>query len=240
MEDEELKNPPPPSAEHVARRAVILSAVSYRGFLEGDRLNPKGAAVLAQNSRDWLNSLGIDKDLNTWERQILDAPFGSLSERDCIDASWLSEAVVVMAWALQRAELPRFDEPCDPAESANSLGFLLPKRGTVLNRPKLRKAAIMGEYNEVIYNVHWRVRDFSLYQRSYDFEALARKAWGEPVLRHGLVIAEKDLCVNGTSISRADEGDLHRLMSITQERHRASNWMIGYASENFYDVTTDT
>lgn len=132
------------------------------------------------------------------------------------------------------------EEQCDPAGAANSLGFLQPTDSTVLSRPELRLAEDLREYNEFIYNLHWRVRDFSLNRRSYDFESLARKAWGEPVQRHGLVLQERDLCVGGVPISRTEEPAWRTLASITQERHRASNWLIGYASEDFYEVSTDT
>jgi hypothetical protein len=75
---------------------------------------------------------------------------------------------------------------------------------------------------------------------SYDFESLARKAWGEPVLRFGLKLNEKDIQIGGQPLFKAPENIWRTLASIAQERHRASNWLIGYASENFYEVTTDT
>ena len=146
----------------------------------------------------------------------------------------------MLTWSLGKTELPGFGEQCDPANAANSLGFLQPTNATVLKEPELRSPDDLHEYNEFIYNLHWRVRDFSLNKRSYDFESLARKAWGEPVLRHGLVLCERDLCVGGVPISRAEERVCRTLASITQERHRASNWLSGYASEDFYEVTTDT
>lgn len=240
MEDDQFSEPPPPSADKVARRAIVLSVVSCRGFVEGDRGNPKAGADLAKRSYEWLRAIALDEEASDWERQVLTSPFGSLADRDRINASWLSEAVTVLAWSLGRIEMPGFNEQCDPANAANSLGFLQPTASTVLTRPQLRPSEDLKEYNEFIYNLHWRVRDFSLNKRSYDFESLARKAWGEPILRHGLVIEERDLCVGGVPISRAAEGDWRTLASITQERHRASNWLIGYASEDFYEVTTDT
>jgi hypothetical protein len=239
MEDEDIQDPPPPSADKVARRAIVLSVVSCRGVVEGDRENP-GAADLAKRSCDWLMGLGLEGELSDWERRVLNSPFGSLSDRDSFDASWLSEATCVLAWALGRGDLPGYEEQCDPAAAANSLGFLDARENTALHQPNLREPTALREYNEFIYNLHWRVRDFSLRPGSYDFESLARKAWGEPVLRHGLKIAAKDLCVDGVSIAFATDEARQQLASITQERHRASNWLIGYASEDFYEVTTDT
>jgi hypothetical protein len=240
MEDEEFNEPPPPSAETVARRAIVLSVVACRGIVEGDRANVQGASDLAKRAYDWLRAVGLDEELSAWELRVLESTFGQLSDRDRINASWLSEAVVVLAWSLGKFELPGFAEQCDPAGAANSLGFLQPTNATVLKEPQLRSSDDLREYNEFIYNLHWRVRDFSLNKRSYDFESLARKAWGEPVLRHGLVLSERDICVKGVPISRTPEQDWRTLASITRERHRASNWLIGYASEDFYEVSTDT
>jgi hypothetical protein len=240
MKDQEYSEPPPPSAEKVARRALVLSVVACRGVVEGDTANPRGAADLAKRSHDWLLAIGLEEEMSEWERSVLRAPFGSLVRRDQVNASWLSEAVTVLAWSLGKAELPGFETQCDPAGAANSLGFLQPTKATALSQPVLRAPDVLHEYNEFIYNLHWRVRDFSLNRRSYDFESLARKAWGDPILRHGLAIAESDLCVGGVPISRAEEKVWRTVASITQERHRASNWLIGYVSEDFYEVATDT
>src|SRR5262245_17609824 len=97
MDDEELHEPPPPSADKVAARAVVLSVVACRGIVEADRTNPKEAEDLAKRSWHWLRAIGLEEELSRWERQILGSPFGGLAERDRINASWLSEAVTVLA-----------------------------------------------------------------------------------------------------------------------------------------------
>lgn len=240
MNDEERNEPPPPTPELVAERAIILSVVSCRGFVESDRQNPKGAADLASRAYTWLRDLGLASKLSGWERRVLDTPIGALADQDRVDASWLSEAAVVLAWSLGRYSLPAFDEQCDPAGAANSLGFLGDRNNTVLSRPNLRTDSQLREFNEFVYNVHWRLRDHSIARRGYDFEALALKAWGMPIARFGLKLMDKDIQVGARPLSIAPESEWRTLLSITQERHRASNWTIGYASEDFYEVTTDT
>ena len=240
MEDEPYTEPPPPSAEKVARRALILSVIACRGIVEGDKQDPDGAEKLANRSYQWLLTLGLEPDFSDWERIVFNTPFGHLSDQDRVNASWLSEAVVVMAWALGKIDLPAFTEQCDPAGSANSLGFLQPSETTALNSPKLLPPEALQEYNEFIYNVHWRIRDFSINKKGYDFESLARKAWGEPITRHGLTLSENDISLNGVPLSKPAESEWRPFSSITRERHQASNWLIGYASEDFYEVTTDT
>ena len=228
MEDDDYQEPPPPSAERVARRAIILSVITCRGMTDNDK--DPGSEDLAKRSFDWLIDLGLGVELSEWERKVLTSPFGSLTKKDVVNAGWLSEALVVLAWALGRTNLPPFDCQCNAPEAANQLGFLLPRDETALAEPMLLNVEKLREYNEFIYNLHWRVRDFQRAQLPYDFESLARKAWGEPILRHGLHLVEKDVALDGVPLSRVGEQDFRNLRSITQERHRASNWLIGYDS----------
>jgi len=234
----EHQEPLPPDAITVARRALVLATVSCRGFIDKDQAD--GARDLAKNSKDWLYALGLDEELSTWERKILSTEWGTLEERDRVNASWLSEALVVLAWALGRIEMPAFDEQCEPSEIANALGFLQPSSETVLSEPTLRSTNELNDYNQFIFDVHWRIRDHTLHKRPYDFESLAGKSWGEPVLRYGLKLCEKDIQIGGQPLFRAPENIWRILASITQERHQASNWLIGYASEDYYEVTADT
>jgi len=198
-----------------------------------------GAQTVAK-VKNWFHALDIESYLSEWERQVLHTPVGQLSRRDEINASWLSEGLVVLAWALGKSSLPSFDAQCNPGEMAATLDFLLPKESTALNHPILLSTVDLEDYNNFIYNLHWRVRRFSLNRQPYDFKSLAQKAWGEPVARHGVAFAEDDLALNGVPLAKTEETAWRTLESIVRERHRASNWLIGYASEDFYEVTTDT
>jgi hypothetical protein len=239
MDEESYEEPPPPSADKVARRAIVLSVICCRGITEGSATD-EAAADLAKRSQEWLESLELRPELSAWEKAIIATPFGNLSSRDRVNAGWLSEALSVIAWALGKTDIPSYDVQCDPAETSNNLGFLQTREQTVLTRPSLRSIEQLRDYNEFLYNLHWRIRNFSINRNRYDFESLAKKAWGEPLLRYGLKFADQDIEVAGKPLHQAADNEWRSLASITQERHRASNWLIGYASEDFYEVTTDT
>ena len=236
MEEEEYQEPPPPTPDKVARRALVLSAVVCRSMID-DKQDPWAKEMSAQ-ILEWLEKLNLDRELSEWERALLTKPFGELPDKDRRNGSWLSEGMVVLAWALGKIQLPSFDSQCDPPDVGSCIGFTQPMRETVLNDPVLLAPGQLSEYNWFIYNLHSRVRS-SRDKESHDFESLARRAWGEP-LPYGLQIAEKDVALNGQPLPKASEAERQNLRSITQERHRASNWLIGYASEDFYEVTTDT
>jgi hypothetical protein len=235
IENQDYEELPRPTAEKVARRAIILSVVSCRA-INNQQPDNHQAASLAERACDWLQSIGLHEEVTDWERRILTTPFGSLTERDAINGSWLSEAVLVLAWSLGRTELGDFYLQCDPADAANSLGFLQRTEETVLNDPKLRSSDELDQYNDFIYNLHWRVRDYLLRKRPYDCSNLVGSYAG----KYGLELKEKDICIAGVPITLADDTVLRPVEGITRERHRASNWLVGFGSEDFYEVRTDT
>jgi hypothetical protein len=235
IEDQDCQERARPTAEQVARRAIILSVVSCYAITNQQPDNHQ-AASLAKRACDWLQAIGLHDEATDWERNILTRPFGSLTERDKINGSWLSEAVLVLAWSLGRTEMVPFDLQCDPAAVANSLGFLQSADETVLSKPRLRSSDELDQYNDFIYNLHWRLRDYSLRKRRYDCSNLL----GDYAGKYGLELKDNDVCIAGEPITIADGTILRPVQSITDERHRASNWLVGYDSEDFYEVGTDT
>jgi hypothetical protein len=92
MSDEPEPDHPPDeirAAEEVARRALTLFAVV------GLALRAERSAVL-----DWLTENDLWKELSPRERGFVDTP--NPSRRQIIDASWQSECLIVMLWALGR------------------------------------------------------------------------------------------------------------------------------------------
>lgn len=236
---EDFIEPEPPDAVSVAKRALILSVIACRGFVDKQSAIPE-QAKWAKDSANWLRALGMDEDLSAWERGILGTELGRLTDRDQVNASWLSEGLVVLAWALQRAEMPAYDVQCDPYAVSVALGFMKPYGETVLAKSTLRNDTELSEYSGFIYHLHWRIRDFSLFGRPYDFEANLKDADKQSASQFGLKLCDKDVKVGDGPLFRAAENERRHLASIVQERHRASNWLAGYGSEDFYEVPTDT
>jgi hypothetical protein len=217
----------PPSAEKVARRAVVLAAVSCRGVLELDPEREQAARFWARVS-DWWSRLGLNAELEPREAALLAAPFGTSSQQDVVDASWRSEALSILAWALQRTELRSHDEQVDPAAVAHALGFL--EEHTVLESPALRPAPDLESYSNVAFTVHWRLRDFSLNPRALDLAEFCKTAWFGPLSLDGVRLVEGDLALGNLPISRAPARDIRMAMSIAQERHQAANWLLDASS----------
>src|SRR5262249_36667294 len=150
---------------------------------------------------DWWSRLGLNAELEPREAALLAAPFGTSSQQALVDASWRSEALSVLAWALQRTGLPSHDEQVDPAAVAAALGFL--EEHTVLESPALRPTPDLESYSSAAFTVHWRLRDFSLNPRALDFAEFCKTAWFGPLSLEGVRLVEGDLAVGNLPISRA-------------------------------------
>jgi hypothetical protein len=90
------------AAADVARRALALFSVVGVSF------GAKREQVLP-----WLAGHGLSAELSPLVAAFLDEP--APSERQLIDATWNSERLIVLLWALGLADMPEADAPCDPS-----------------------------------------------------------------------------------------------------------------------------
>jgi len=235
---EEAEEPIPPTPERVARRALVMSAVVCRAFLERDAGNEEVEELRKRLDR-WLRDLGIADELEEWEAELLRKPLGALQSRESIDASWLSEGLAVLAWAMGRYELPGYDESVDPQDVTGSLLFLQDEARELLRVPRLRPAAEIEAFQNTVFSLHWRLRQYQLAPAPMNFEEFARTAWFGPLSLDGLRLAENDLAIGALPISVAPEAELSHCHSVAQERHRAANWLMGH-DEVYSQVDTST
>jgi hypothetical protein len=113
---------PPPSAERVARRALALAAVMCRAFIEANAAEP-WARDLWIGLPIWLRESGVWDELSRAEQLVVATDLGALDAQARVDATWRSEGLAVLAWALGRYDLPD-GEQADPQKAADALGFL--------------------------------------------------------------------------------------------------------------------
>jgi hypothetical protein len=234
----EDRKPVPPEADRVAARAIVLAAVCCRGLIEDDA-GKDGAEDLRIRVVAWVDRLGLAQELEEDERILLEAPLGVLDDRRRIDAGWRSEGMVVLAWALGCAGLPRHDEQCKPSDVANGFGFLSDRSETPLAAPRLRDCAEIEHWADTYLTLHWRLRQFSLDRRGMDFaDFVSRCTWG-PLTVEDLELIEGDLAIRGERIDLASEDECRTALGIARERHQAFNWLLG--DDPVYSrITTDT
>ena len=216
----------PPDAERVAARAYVLAAVAARGLLDMNLMQGNSPAYRLDELQEWFGSLGIDDELEPEERKILETPEQQLPQQDVINSVWCLEALAVLAWALRLADLPPYDELVEVDEFLSTLGLLNPDKARAnLATPQLRPRAELDRYNEQIWAYNWRMVDFRIRPKAVDY---ANVDFGSgPFDLDWAVLADGDLTLQGTPITKADPNLVRSATSTAQERHRASNWLTG-------------
>jgi hypothetical protein len=216
----------------------VLSAVVCRSGIESDAGN-KDAERFREGVLNWLFDLGLSDEIEKEEYELLISPLGTLERRKVIDASWRGEGMAVLAWALNKAELPPHDELVDSPTVAESLGFMNDAESTTLHNPQLRSFDELNRFAESMLALHWRLRQYSLDHAPMNFVEFAKTCYFGPLELHGLRLLEDDLAIGDRPIGEATEESWRECLSIAQERHIAANWLMGN-EEVYSEVTTDT
>jgi len=228
----------PPLPSRVAARALVLAAISCRGLIE-KKAGDRGAVKLRQEILPWLETVGVAHELEPAETALLSTPLGGLDSKKTINMSWQSEGMVVLAWALGFADLPAVNVECEPSDIANGMGFLGKRQHTPLHSPQLRERAQIETWADTYLTLHWRLRQFSLSPDVMNFvDYVSQCQWASLRLDH-LEIQGGDLAIDGMPLDKLESKVFHRTLGITQERHTAFNWLLGF--EPIYsEVTNDT
>jgi hypothetical protein len=238
IEDDDDYDPRPPDAVRVAARALVLAAVCCRALIERDAHKP-GCEEMRQRILPWLEEVGAISEAEPEELELVSAHFGTVDDKTIRDASWRSEGMVVLAWALGATDLPGVHEPCEPSSVANGLGFFGERDLAALHRPRLRDFTEIENWADSYLTLHWRLRQFSLARERVDLVRYVSTCnWAALSLEH-LQIRDKDLAIDGVRIDQAEYKIFRQSLSIAQERHQAFNWLLGFEPV-YSQVTTDT
>lgn len=227
----------PPSFDRVVRRAFCLSAVVCRSFI--DQPDNEQCISLQSRIKPWLGSVNAESELELWEADALNSQLGTLDPQTRANASWASEGLAVLAWALGLFDMPPHDECVDPQELTSDLDFLQPSAIELFEESKLRSSEDIQKAAKSSFAVHWRLRQFSLVKESMNFAEFAKTAWFGPLDIEGIALLEDDLAIEGQPISKATADSIRMASSIAMERHKAFNWLLGY-DEIYSEVDTST
>lgn len=211
-----------PETERLIRRLCVLAALVERGFLEEPDV-PDAEATQRSNLEALRKADALD-EAEPDELKWLEAPIGSLEDKEKWALPWLSEGGMVIAWSLGLAELPPYDRQVDVHrlyEIAKGLqdGSLKPER---------RASSEIEQLAFQMLAIHWRIRQFSIDGKSIDFPAYAAKAWCGPMDLALARIVEGDLAIGKTPIGEASEQDWKMAGGIMEERRRAIHWVLGH------------
>ena len=235
-EDDERDQPQvPPTPQRVAARAMVLGLVLYRASIEQFR---KDAAFKKLHALlpEWIDRLGLAAELEPQEDEMLRARLGRADPRVVTNAAWRSEGLAVLAWALNRFELPVYDQLADPRAATASVGFAEEKLAAMdtaaakdlLLHAEIRPVPAIGMFASHITVVGWRLRQFGLQPGPMDYASYLRaypnfkEHWLENVR-----IINGDLAIGDQAIADAPAEDVATCEGSAVERQIAAYWLQG-------------
>ena len=215
-----------PTSDRVVRRLFALQAIAARGLLDMNLAHGNTPAYDLQQLLQWWEALELTAELDPSEQRLLYTEEGKLPEQDVINSVWRLEGLVVLAWALQLAEIPPYDEVVHTDELMQSLCFLdVAGSREMIDEAKLQSQEQLEQYNADIFAFHWRMVDFRIRPQPHDFAEV--RIGPQPFDLSWARLRDGDLEIGQQAIAEADSEHVQMAMSIAAERHTAANWLLG-------------
>lgn len=227
------------SPREAAERALVLSAVCRRAFLE------ERAREIEDDDREaerfdlvaWLRTEGLDGAATDDERRLLHARVGRLPPDDAAEASWRTEALVALAWALDLLpEMPPYDAVADPAAVVSAIPAPWSPTAAWRRDARLRPEATIATERERAELWHWRAETADLVVVADDAERsalatairdVAAEARNAGVLTR---LIRDDFPARGEAYRALAAEAVAELGAVAVERVRALNWLCGFGS----------
>lgn len=228
----------PPGAHRVAIRSLALTAVVGRAFLELENTGEAYYGAAHDRLLAWTRELALADELEPAEQEFIDTPVGGLGRQRMVDATWHTEGLGVLTWALCRLPaVPPPDEPFDVNRLREITGLVAPEVSRqLLAAAALRRPDELERMAARLSAVHWRVGQCTRLRSPLD--AAGRARWSGTDLA-GLPLADGDLAVGGEPIHRAPARLVGLIGSSARERHRAARWLLGDQPQySLTDVST--
>ncbi len=196
-----------------------------------------------------LQTSGLWKEMNQDERKFMQAGVTEANAQMLIDASWLAESMTCLFWALNGiATLPPYDQQADPQILEPMLKEPIETR---LASASLRSSSEIQKQRDLAELWHWRARTRQLQESSRMPAQIGGKFTIAEVIQMSSAKAAEngafpapignDFPAFGKAYRDISSEEFASAISIAVERHRAFNWLCGYAPQNRWAETpTDT
>lgn len=251
----------PPEARAVARRAIALK---YAAVLAVMSPSPEARAGwrntaelkafyagLRESQEEILKKVWPWKSAFTRrEAAFITSNLSRPKARDHIDMSWSVESLAVIAWALRAIPvLPPYHRS---TELKGLRAFASGDLRNFVARAKLRARREIQKARDLAELWHWRSRTRELaetgkppFEEPVDgiesYDDIVRTVAIEAGRRKDMRPIRQDFPAFGRAYRDLTDEQWSTVRSITSERHRALNWLCGYAPRNAWDQTpTDT
>ncbi|MCC6528052.1 MAG: DUF4272 domain-containing protein [Polyangiaceae bacterium] len=248
-----------PTATDVARRLAALRVVCLYALQAPSR------SKLAELARGWsasdkhafeqranterdaywkkVKAIGLWGELTPRERAFAGTTVATMTSQQQLDAAWLTEAIAVLSWALAaRDTLPSYDGPVDH----DVVHAHLSEHATLRPEAELERERAKAEL------WHWRAHQRELAERGTPFSPSppmrsAGVTTRDDLVRHTAKVGhdkgylpapvDGDFPVNGKAYRALSAGAFAAVRTLSVERHRALNWLLGRAPGDRWDDT---
>ena|GEM_PF-1731348 len=257
MSDDEFIDIETRPAAAVARRAIILSAVCRRAFLELDDGDERTTSFAGDPSDEdeepgdddhaaadagdgfdllaWLLAEGMDADLTPDEVALLRAPIGTLDRDEAEALTWTVEALAGLTWSLGLTEpSPPLDTPADGDRLLATLPEPESRTGAFCREARLRDEDQLAAARDEAEMWDWRAGlQPELRHPDRGRQREARDVLAEVVAEareSGLLPnpSGTDLVVGSAPYATVDDGTVANLATIAAHRLHALNWICGF------------
>lgn len=227
------------SATLVARRSLVLAAVSCRGLIDGGQ-GQLEAEALHLRMLHWLDKFGLWSETEASEEKVLRTPLGELERKDAIQAGWYAEGLAIFAWALDQADFPKHDQEVEPYNIADALGFLSDNVEMITDNAKLQNSMKLQAGRELLYAIHVRLRDYIRNRERKNFASWIEPGWIDMLeVDMNYLTVQSDLAIDGEPLSDANNSRVIECEYIADERHRASIWL-AEPHQSYSQISVDT
>lgn len=199
-----------PGLDEVLARAMVLTAVAYRGWSEVRQRTDAQRHETAQRLLRWLDRNRVMPGVEPDEARILHADVGALPVQECMGAAWRLEGAVVLGWAA------RLTPMCKYFELAQLPALMDVMDGVSQGRIE---AGPMRPEHEVL----------RLMENCMDLLDVIEKIGalsGDPACGHG-DDALRELELAGYERLHACQQDRDLITRATFERGKATRWLMG-------------
>lgn len=244
------------------KRALILNAVLVTGMTtsvdsvtsDSARWTPQKIFGAWKTSDQTLTLMvmglkasGLWPDVEEDEQKLLLSDRTSKQQR--IDASWLGESIASLLWALQMIpKLPAYDREADPTLASRLRSESIPE---LIRQARLRPKKEIEKQRQIAELWHWRARTRYLQEQGrFDDGSVASPTIEQIIERTATRYARigrlpnaiaGDFQALGKPYRDLSSDEFATLTSISQERHKAFNWLCGYSpTGRWTDTRTDT
>ena len=233
-------------AREVAERLLVLGAVCRRAFLEAE---PEDVADDLDAERfdlaAWLRSEGLEDAATPSERRFLATRVGRLDPEQAAAASWQTEAMVPLGWALGLIEaMPPYDRVADPTPLLATVPAPWDATAPFRQAAALRDEAAIVAERERAELWFWRAETAELLVRAAgrertDLLAAVRDVAHDAVDAGVLpALAGDDFPAWDRPYRDLDSAALDEVGAVATERLRALNWLCGFGA-SWDDVPTE-